>query len=123
MSETAYSCLSEGESFSEGTYSVGGKAEGQLVTSRAAYYIKDFAGEPHTIIKPIPVAVTPMKGEVIASFEQANIAMSGATQVEAIAELSSYLLDVFDSLFSETAPLGPEPARQLDLLQRYIGKP
>lgn len=56
-----------------------------------------------------------------ASFEEANITMTGETASEAIALLREHITDLYD-LFKMEKALGPEPARQLSLLEEYIGE-
>ena len=85
--------------------------------------INTFAPEPYELCQPL-LFVLQREGEgFIASFFDANIHASGDTQEEAFRNLKSVLLDIFDSLSAEPANrLGPEPRRQLAVLQQFIRK-
>jgi predicted RNase H-like HicB family nuclease len=85
--------------------------------------ITTVAPEPYEICRPLLVTVQPSGEEYVAGFFDANVYASGDTEEEAVTNLKSVLLDVFDSLSSEPADsLGPEPARQLAVLREFIAK-
>ena len=71
-------------------------------------------------LQPIPVKIRKSDDSYIASFEEANIHASGQTWSDAALSLKSLILDIYDSLITETAPLGPGPRRQLATLLRYV---
>jgi len=83
--------------------------------------ITTFAPEPYQA-HPGLVAVLQAREEgFIASLYDANIHASGDTEEEAFRNLKSLILDVFESLSTEAPKhLGPEPRRQLAVLQQYI---
>ena len=58
--------------------------------------------------------------EVIATFEEAEIAMSGDDVEDAIQGLLDEILDTLDDFLAERANLGPGPRRQLAVLQEYV---
>jgi predicted RNase H-like HicB family nuclease len=83
--------------------------------------IATLAPEPYELVRAIPVVVQPAGGEFIASFFDANISTAGDTQEEAVANLRSLLLDMFEYLESEPPEaLGPEPTRQLGVLRAFL---
>jgi len=79
--------------------------------------------EPYKIIQDIPVTVT-RSGELdfVASFEKANIAIGGVDFHDAFQALVYEILDVFDFLTTNSDILGPEPEKQLALLNKHIVK-
>ena len=83
--------------------------------------IATLAPEPYELFRAIPVVVQPAGGEFIATFFDANISTAGDTQEEAVANLRSLLLDMFEYLESEPPEaLGPEPTRQLGVLRAFL---
>ena len=85
--------------------------------------INTFAPEPYELCQPLLFVLQREGDGFIASFFDANIHASGDTQEEAFRNLKSVLLDIFDSLSAEPANLlGPEPRRQLAVLQQFIRK-
>jgi hypothetical protein len=71
-------------------------------------------------LQPIPIKIQKSGDSYTASFEEANIHTSGETWSEAARNLKSLILDIYDSLISETATLGRGPKRQLATLLRYV---
>jgi predicted RNase H-like HicB family nuclease len=83
--------------------------------------IATLAPEPYELVREIPAVVQPAGDEFIATFFDANISTAGDTQEEAVANLRSLLLDMFEYLESEPPEaLGPEPARQLGVLRAFL---
>ena len=83
--------------------------------------ITTFAPEPYELRRPLLILVQREGAGFTASFFDANLHASGDTEEEAFRNLKSLLLDVFDSLRAEPAGrLGPEPKRQLAVLQEFI---
>jgi hypothetical protein len=77
----------------------------------------------YRILKPIPVDIREAEDSFVASFTTANINSSGDSWEEAVTNLQSLLLDMYDSLLSEKPnALGREPKRQLAVLQSFIIK-
>ena len=94
-----------------------------LVPGIIAVPITTFAPEPYELRRPPLVIVQHGDEGFTASFFDANIHASGDTEEEAFRNLKSLLLDVFDSLRAESPEnLGPEPKRQLAVLEEFIGK-
>jgi hypothetical protein len=81
------------------------------------------ADEPYRLIRDFRGKTT-QNGptEFIAEIEEANLAATGKTPVEAINSLVFELLDAFDYLSANESRLGPEPARQLTYLRDRIAK-
>jgi hypothetical protein len=83
--------------------------------------ITTFAPEPYQLERDILAVVQPMGDEFVATFFDANISTAGETQEEAVSNLRSLILDTFEYLESEPVEaLGPEPARQLGVLQTFL---
>jgi predicted RNase H-like HicB family nuclease len=91
----------------------------------AAIYvpITSFEPLPYYPVRDIPVVIQAADGGFTASFFDANVSMSGDTEQEAFSNLKLFLIDLLEDLESEPpAKLGPEPRRQLALLQSLIHK-
>lgn len=85
--------------------------------------ITSFAPEPYSLVRPIEVLIEPVDDSYVASFFDANISASGDNQQEAFDNLKALILDVYDSLRAESSNrLGPEPKRQLAVLDRFLEK-
>jgi hypothetical protein len=83
--------------------------------------VASFIPEPYMLLRTIFVSVNSIEGGFNAGWFDANIHSSGDNEEEAVANLKSLILDVFDNFTSEPAEnLGPEPARQLAVLRHYI---
>ena len=100
-------------------------ARGEGVLGRgvqaAVVPITTLAPEPYEILRDIPAVVEPAGDGFIATFFDGNISTSGDTEVEAVSNLRSLILDIFEYLDGEPAgSLGPEPARQLAVLRVFF---
>jgi hypothetical protein len=86
--------------------------------------ISTFAPEPYDVLRPIYVTLRQSDGEeYCASFADANLHSSGDNEEEAIDNLRSLILDVYDSLTCEKPEdLGSEPVKQLAVLQSFLAK-
>ena len=62
----------------------------------------------------------PNRGEVVAVFEQAGIAMSGDSVEDAIDALVVEIFDAFEDYSTEETNLGPGPRQQLRVLREYV---
>ena len=83
--------------------------------------ITTFTPEPYRLKRDILAVVQPSEGGFIAGFFDANVHASGDTEEEAIRNLKSLMLDLFEALTIETrGNLGPEPTRQLAVLNEFI---
>jgi hypothetical protein len=72
-------------------------------------------------LRDIPAALQPVDDGFTATFFDGNISASGETEEEAISNLRSLIIDIFESLESEPPErLGIEPKRQLELLRAFI---
>jgi hypothetical protein len=85
--------------------------------------ITSFAPEPFSLLRPIEALVEPIDDTFVASFFDANISASGDNQREAFDNLKSFILDTYESLHAEPPErLGPEPRRQLAVLDSFLRK-
>lgn len=90
---------------------------------RSTIPISTFAPDPYELLKPIPVAIASSDDTFTAGFYDANIHAAGDTDEEAFRNLKSLILDAFDDLSREPLHrLGPEPRRQLAVLQSFIAR-
>jgi len=84
-----------------------------LLTSLQSPYLK--------LTRDLPVALQPAEEGFIATYFDANISMSGDTEIEAFDNLRTFIIDTFEFLSSQPVDsLGPEPLRQLRLLQSFV---
>jgi hypothetical protein len=94
-----------------------------LVSPPLRVAITSFSPEPFALVRPIEVMVEQVDDSYVASFFDANISASGDNQQEAFDNLRSLILDTYDSLLAEPSErLGPEPRRQLAVLESFLGK-
>jgi hypothetical protein len=79
--------------------------------------------EAYRITQAIPVKVTKNSDlEYTATFDQANLSISGTGYRDAFQALIYEILDVFDRFSADVDLLGPEPRRQLDILKAHLVK-
>lgn len=78
---------------------------------------------PWKLIKPIPVTVSMVDTDCIASFVEADLHTSGDSPDDAILNLKSMLMDLFQILSAhKPTELGPGPKKQLDTLKQFVRK-
>jgi hypothetical protein len=83
--------------------------------------IKSLPTDEYELIQPIPVTIEKTEAkEYLARFDEANIGMTGETSSEAMENLIFDVLDSFTLFLEEEKSLGPEPARELNVLKRYL---
>ncbi len=93
----------------------------RVVEAPVDCHINHLPGEPYRLLKPIPITIQRLgEADFMASFEMANIAVSGPDIEDAYQSIAMHILDVFDSLIAEEGNLGPEPRRQLQILRTYL---
>jgi predicted RNase H-like HicB family nuclease len=93
----------------------------QVAKRASIAVISTFAPEPFGVRKQIPVVIQPFDDEFIASFFDANINAQGSNETEALENLKDVMLGVFEHLSAQRSNrLGPEPKRQLAVLQEFI---
>jgi predicted RNase H-like HicB family nuclease len=81
----------------------------------------DFDDEPVEVLRGIPVAVEAVDDGYVATFTEAGIAMAGDTMEDAMSDLKSWLVDVFEHLTEmPTERLGPDLIRKREVLQTYM---
>lgn len=85
--------------------------------------ITDLHEEGYALLKPIPITIERIDdADYLASFKEANIAISGSDSQDAFQSLVAEILDTFDSLSEEEENLGRDAAAQFDLLKGYVVK-
>jgi hypothetical protein len=87
-----------------------------------ARWITELPNEPFTLIRSIRVIVEEAAPqEFIASFREANIAMSGQSIEHALQNLTADILNAYEDLTEERPEmLGPGPRQQLEVLRTYL---
>jgi hypothetical protein len=95
---------------------------GKVLLDDMVTVIGEFPKEPYEITTPILAVLTSVGNQFLASFIEANIAMTGSTPSEAVGNLAADILDTYELYSAEEDSLGPEPKRQLAVLRRYIAK-
>lgn len=78
-----------------------------------------YVGKDLTLKRGIPIELTGSDDEWLASFVDANIAMSGDSPSDALRAVRSEIEDAY-KLYRSEPKLGPELARQLLVLESYI---
>ena len=74
------------------------------------------------VLRPINVVLTEKDGDVIAEFEEANIAVSEDSVTKALVWLKSSIVDLFKTYNESRDILGPFAEQQLNTLERYVGQ-
>jgi hypothetical protein len=99
--------------------------EAQKDSPGCARWVHTFAPEPISLKKPIPIFIRSREGEYLASFLDANINSSGATEAEAFSGIKTLILDAWDKLHTleTTSRLGPKLAERLSALREFIDEP
>jgi hypothetical protein len=85
--------------------------------------IVSFAPAPYEVVKPLTAVVTPVEDGFEAGLFEANLFSTGDTEVEAINNLKSVIVENF-ALFEELgdSKLGPGPRKQREILSALIRK-
>ncbi len=79
------------------------------------------APEPFDVLREIPAILQQTQDSFVATFFDANLAASGDTREEAVQNLKTLIVEIFEDLESEPIEkLGPEPRHQLAVLQETI---
>ena len=90
-------------------------------TSPLTVPVTTLAPEPFELLREMPVVVQSVGDDFVARFFDANIGASGDTQQEAVSNLKSLVMDIFEDLEDEQPErLGPEPSRRLAVLRAFI---
>jgi len=99
----------------------GGTRENSLLSRPTLEHIDHIEG--YRVLRPIPVTYEEMSDtDVQASFEAANIAISGISRQDAYQALIEEILMAFDDWSADESALGPAPRQQLAVLKTYLGK-
>jgi hypothetical protein len=75
----------------------------------------------YLVTKPIKVGIEHIDDEYVAAFDEAGIAFSAATATEALQLLKAQIIYTYE-FYKSNERLGPEPLRQLAILENYIGE-
>ena len=85
-------------------------------------WINDPREAGYRILQSIPVELRRVEsGDFEASFQEANIAMSGSDSSDALQALAAEILETFDVLVREQN-LGPDAAEQRQILRTHIAR-
>ena len=84
--------------------------------------ITGFDDDAYTLLSPITVVYERTEHGFVASFPEANFAVSGITKTDARQALETEILDAFDDWTVDESALGPGPLEQLAVLKRHIAK-
>ena len=93
--------------------------------SRAQKYvvtIGDLGSDKYYLTVPIDAILTDLGDEFVAEFPAAQIAVSEDTAEDALRWLRDWIVDSYVTFKSHREKLGPVPAQQLQILERYIGE-
>ena len=84
--------------------------------------IQSLDPEPFDVLAPMEAVIRPGDdGGFLATFFDANVNASGETEAEAFENLKDMLVATLEELSAlGSEQLGPEPARQLAVLRRFI---
>ena len=83
-------------------------------------WIDNLGEAGYHILQPMPVEIRRVEpGDFLATFREANIAMSGSDSDDAFQALVAEILETFDVLISERS-LGPDASEQRRILSTYI---
>ncbi len=84
------------------------------------FLINRLPDSSYKLTAPVVISVEHAQQGFIASFDAANVHMSGDTPREAIENVLCLMIDLFDTFSANEEALGKEPRRQLDVLRSYI---
>ena len=82
--------------------------------------LTSLGAEPYRLLAPLPVVVEETDAGYMAGFVAGNVWASGRTQAEAVEELTSLLLDTYESLTEDRDRLGAAAAREFAALSQYV---
>ena len=86
-----------------------------------AVHIAELPDAAHVLLKPIPIRLKSVgEGEWMASFDEANIAMTGDTPEEAKELLSYDIIDAMELFHANEESLIPDLKQNLMVLRQYI---
>jgi putative addiction module CopG family antidote len=99
----------------------GGEGGSAQNVRTGVFPITTLAPEPYQVRRDIPAVVEPAGDGFVATFFDGNISAAGDTEVEAVSNQRSLILDTFEYLDSEPPDsLGPEPTRQFAVLRVFL---
>lgn len=93
----------------------------QILLSQGNYQIASLPDPSLKLKKTISVHLDHIDRGYVVSFDEANIGASGDSPFEALSNLGYLISDTWELLSEEKEKLGPGPARQLEVLQMFIG--
>ena len=88
---------------------------------RIRTYLYELPDDQYDVLKPVPVLIErDIDVGWAAYFEEAEIGMPGSDPEDAKSALACDIMNALDVYHSEEANLGPIPAKQLEVLRKYI---
>jgi hypothetical protein len=85
-------------------------------------YLDDAKSDNYYFKVPVRVSIVDDGESVIAEFPEAQIAVSDDNAADAIQWLTETIIDSFITFGNQRDRLGPIPAQQLRVLEKYVGK-
>lgn len=76
--------------------------------------------DEHRLARPLTIRFERTGLGYVASFPEANFAVSGITKQDAREALEAEILDAFDDWTADESALGPGPRQQLAVLRQYV---
>jgi hypothetical protein len=76
--------------------------------------------DEHRLVRAITIRFERSGLGYVASFPEANFAVSGITKQDARQALEAEILDAFDDWTADESTLGPGPRQQLAVLRQYV---
>lgn len=93
------------------------------ISSITTAYIYDIGSDELTPSAGIPITIKQYDDdEYIVAFPEAEIIVSGETVAEAVSWLKSRIASSYSRFMSQKEKLGPVPAHQLQVLEKYLVK-
>ena len=84
-------------------------------------YITTLAPRPLTLLRDIPVVITPVGEDFVATFTDGDISSTGDTDEEALSNLRDLIGQLYETLIDmPEAKLGKIPKKQLAVLRTVI---
>ena len=84
--------------------------------------IDDLHSNEYVLKHPIEITISDHGDEILAEFTEAGISVSEDTAVDALQWLKDSIIDSYVTFNNQRDRLGPIPKRQLQVLEKYIGK-
>jgi hypothetical protein len=89
---------------------------------RSEGVIDSFSDDTYEVLRPLKIKYQHTDEGFIASFPEANIAISGVSRQDAYQALVVEILDAFDDWSADESALGLGPRQQQAVLRKHIAK-